>query len=169
MKDNSLYEEDFLLWSEQQAAALRRLGQRGRDIPNDLDLENVAGEVEDLGRSELKAVRSLVRQMLLHLIKIAAGPHLPTANHWRAEVVTFRADARDRLSPSMAQHVGLQQLWREVSEAAAFELAGADATGASVPTECPFDLLDLLGDSFDLDAAVMRLRANRDKTLLQSC
>jgi hypothetical protein len=36
------YDEDFLAWSEQQAAALRELAGR-RGLPDELDLEHVAG------------------------------------------------------------------------------------------------------------------------------
>ena len=50
MGDRTLYDEDILIWSEQQAAALRSLASR-RDLPNELDLANVIEEIEDAGRS----------------------------------------------------------------------------------------------------------------------
>ena len=53
MGDRSLYDEDILVWSEQQAAALRSMASR-RDLPNELDLANVIEEIEDVGRSELQ-------------------------------------------------------------------------------------------------------------------
>ena len=53
---STLYDDDILLWSEQQAAAIRRLGRSAREIPNELDIENVAEEIESVGRSELAAV-----------------------------------------------------------------------------------------------------------------
>jgi Domain of unknown function DUF29 len=49
------YDDDFLAWSEQQAAALRGLAGR-RGLPNELDLEHVAEEIEDLGRAEFNTV-----------------------------------------------------------------------------------------------------------------
>lgn len=52
----SLYDEDILAWSEQQAALLRDLA-RHRDLPNALDLENVAEEIESVGRDELRATK----------------------------------------------------------------------------------------------------------------
>ena len=48
LKKISLYEQDFLLWSEETAAKLR-----ARDFEN-LDLENLIEEVESLGRSDRK-------------------------------------------------------------------------------------------------------------------
>ena len=60
MGDRSLYDEDILVWSEQQAAALRSLASR-RDLPNELDLANVIEEIEDVGRSEFHASRAWSR------------------------------------------------------------------------------------------------------------
>ena len=51
----SLYEEDFYAWTQQQADLLRRLPPLG----NELDLEHIAEEIEDLGRSDLRAAQSL--------------------------------------------------------------------------------------------------------------
>ena len=55
MGDSSQYDEDILIWSERQAAALRSLATR-RDLPNDLDLANV---VEDRGRGKERVSRGL--------------------------------------------------------------------------------------------------------------
>jgi hypothetical protein len=43
---SDLYEDDILLWSEHQAEALRRRAT------NEIDWENVAEEIEAIGRSE---------------------------------------------------------------------------------------------------------------------
>ena len=51
----SLYEEDFYAWTQRQAELLRRLAPVG----NELDMEHIAEEIEDLGRSDLRAAQSL--------------------------------------------------------------------------------------------------------------
>ena len=71
MSNSTLYDDDILLWSEQQAAAIRRLRETARGLPNELDIENVAEEIESVGRSELAAVESYIELILLHLIKLA--------------------------------------------------------------------------------------------------
>jgi hypothetical protein len=48
----SLYDEDFYAWTQAQAALLR--AQKA----SDLDYANLAEEIESLGRSERKEVRS---------------------------------------------------------------------------------------------------------------
>jgi hypothetical protein len=63
-----LYEEDVPLWSEQQAAALRNLARTRRDLPDELDVKNVAEEVESVGRSELAAVVCHIQLILAHRV-----------------------------------------------------------------------------------------------------
>src|SRR5947209_9695716 len=81
MSNQSLYDEDILLWSEQQAAVIRRLGTT-RAVPNDLDIENVAEEIESVGRSELAAVESFIRLILAHLIKLIVESGSDAESHW---------------------------------------------------------------------------------------
>ena len=61
----SLYEEDFYAWTQQQAELLRRLPPVG----NELDIENIAEEIEDLGRSDLRAARSLCEIVILRIAR----------------------------------------------------------------------------------------------------
>ena len=49
MSDSTLYDDDILLWSEQRAAVIRWLGQTLGIAPDDLDIENVAEEIESVG------------------------------------------------------------------------------------------------------------------------
>ncbi|MBV9250584.1 MAG: DUF29 domain-containing protein [Acetobacteraceae bacterium] len=65
---SGLYDADVLLWSEQQAELLRRRAA------NALDWENLAEEIEDVGRSQLNAVESLLTQALLHYLKAECWP-----------------------------------------------------------------------------------------------
>ena len=60
---DELYDRDILTWSRNQAALLRRLA-RGERV-NGIDWTHVLEEIEDVGISELNAVRSYLRQMLV--------------------------------------------------------------------------------------------------------
>jgi hypothetical protein len=53
-----LYEEDFVRWTEEQSTALRDAARVGTNLP--LDWENLAEEVESLGRSQRHELRSRV-------------------------------------------------------------------------------------------------------------
>jgi hypothetical protein len=62
MDQAALYEEDIYAWSQHQAAVLRRMAANPAALPNDLDLERVAEEIEEVGNEQLYAVESsLVR------------------------------------------------------------------------------------------------------------
>lgn len=101
MSHSALYDEDILLWSEQQAAMIRKPGRSGRRLPNELDVENVADEIESVGRSELAAVEGQLQNILAHLIKISIAPSSDSVRHRRAEIVAFQGEARRRYVPSI--------------------------------------------------------------------
>lgn len=159
MSDSSLYDEDILLWSEQQAAAIRKLGQRRRDISNALDIENVAEEIESVGRSELAAVKSYIRLILLHLIKLAVESESEAAPHWRGEIVAFHSEIMGRYATSMRQRIDIDELWRSVREQSMLAYEGAQVQQVGrLPLDCVFVLDDLLGERIDSFALVERLR-----------
>jgi len=62
------YETDFLDWTQEQSALLRARHWE------ELDLEHLAEEIEDLGREQKLALQSLLRQILLHLLKLEISP-----------------------------------------------------------------------------------------------
>ena len=101
---SELYETDLLLWSEQQAALLRRLAA-GEQVNEQVDWGNVIDEVESVGTEQLHAVESLLMQALAHMAKAEAWPSSRDVPHWRAEAVAHRGDARDRFTPSMRQRI----------------------------------------------------------------
>jgi hypothetical protein len=68
----TLYEEDTVAWSEQQAAALRAAARGGSNQP--LDWENLAEEIESLGRSLRLGLRSQLVRIIQHLVNLAHSP-----------------------------------------------------------------------------------------------
>jgi hypothetical protein len=103
---DSLYEHDILAWSAHQAELLRCVS-RGERV-NDVDWAHVVEEIEDVGLSHLNAVRSYLRQMLVHLLKLHGWPDSPSANQWRQEAMAFQADAEQRCAPSMRQAIDVE-------------------------------------------------------------
>src|SRR6516165_10536230 len=99
---SELYDTNVLLWSEQQAALLRRLAA-GERVNQQIDWENVVEEIESVGSEQLHAVESLLMQALAHMAKAEGWPSSRDAPHWRAEARRFRIDATARFAPSMRQ------------------------------------------------------------------
>ncbi len=158
MGDRTLYDEDILVWSEQQAAVLRSLTTR-HDLPNELDLPNVIEEIEDVGRSELHTVESLIENILTHLVLLAADPDAPATRGWIAEVTAWNITLRRRISPSMRTRLDMGSLWRDSLEVAAAKLASWNEDKAAGVarlrgTPCPYTAADFPSAGLDvLDAA----------------
>ena len=148
---DGLYEHDILDWAETQAALLRRLA-RGERVNDAIDWPHLIDEVQDLGLSELHACESLLRQALLHLLKLHLEPDAPPVQHWRGEVVGFLSDAAARFTPSMRRRIDLTRLWRLALRQIAAE---RDGLPPGLPDGCPFTLDDLLA----ADASPARLAA----------
>jgi len=153
---DDLYTADILRWSDQQAELVRRLA-RGERVKDAIDWENVIEEVESVGRSELTAVKILLKRALEHLIKCHIWP-AGQVEHWRQEALVFLDDAKDRFSPSMRQAIDIAQLWRKAITRA---LPEGQSPPLPLPAQCPFTLDDLL-PAFDhnydsLNALLARL------------
>lgn len=67
------YDTDLLLWSERQAALLRRAAA-GERVNDQVDWENVAEEIESLGKSDRRELTNRIRTILTHLIKLQTSP-----------------------------------------------------------------------------------------------
>ena len=108
-----LYDDDILVWSEHQADLLRRhaAGERGNDEA--IDWPNIIEEIEDVGRSELRGVESLLVQALRHMLKAEAWPLSRDAPNWRADAIDFRRQARRRFVPSMRQRIDVAELYAD--------------------------------------------------------
>jgi hypothetical protein len=160
MDNSSTYDTDILVWSEQQASALRDLALSRRDLPNELDLEHVAEEIECVGRSELFAVQSLIRQILIHIIKAVSVPEADAARHWRSEVVGFHDDLLGRVTPSMIGRIDIAALWRRARKRAEADLAEHDqVVAASLPRDCPIDLQAVVDPEFKVAQAIEQVQA----------
>jgi hypothetical protein len=166
--DNTTYDEDILVWSEQQASVLRNLRSR-RDLPNELDLEHVAEAIEDVGRSELNAAQSLIRQILIHVIKSASVPNVDLVMHWRSEAAGFHDDLLDRVTPSMLNRIDIPTLWRRATKAAGRDLREhGQVVALHLPKECPLRVEEIVDEEFDFTKAVAKVLAKTRSTDDQS-
>lgn len=153
-----LYEEDYFAWLQQQAAALRRLAEERRDLPNDLDIVQIAEEIEDVGKSELRAAENFITNILVHLLLLAFDPHTPARDGWRTEILTFHRTLLKFASPSMRQLIDLDTLWDDArAEAEARLRIYGRPLPRSAREGCPLTFETLTAKNVDWDAAVLRL------------
>jgi hypothetical protein len=162
MSDSTLYDDDILLWSEQQAEVIRRLRETSRGLPNELDIENVAEEIESVGRSELAAVESFIDLILLHLIKLVVQPEVETVAHWRREIGGFHSSLKRRYAPSMRQRIDMDEIWGDAREQLLLGSVGAETEAlALLPDHCPVALNDLLARRIDVNRIVGQVSDSR--------
>jgi len=139
----SEYDSDILVWSEQQSDLLRRLA-RGEKVNAQIDWDNVAEEIESVGRDQLHAVESLLLQALVHTLKAQAWPEARDAAAWLADSSNFRSQATNRFVPSMRQRIDLARLYRQAKRA--MPRAMYDRAPLPIPDTCPFSLDELLAE-----------------------
>ena len=139
---DGLHDTDILIWSETQADLLRRLASGER--VNDVDWKHVVEEIADVGISQLSAVHSLLRQAMLHVLKLHLWQDDPARRHWTTEISVFLDDAADRFAPSMRQRIDIAKLWRQVRSSMA-RVNADDPAFQFLPLECPWTLDQLLG------------------------
>jgi hypothetical protein len=148
MPDRPRYDDDFFAWTQHQAQVLRTL--RTRD--NRFDREHVAEEIEDLGKSERDAVRSQVRRILVHFLKIAHSPARNPRFSWMSSIIEARSVLENKLSPSLRRDLdeALPRLYATARKQAALELQeyGEREASLSLPAECPYSIDEILADDW---------------------
>ena len=156
---DGLYERDALAWAEQQGELLRRLAA-GERVNAMVDWPHVIEEVQDVGLSELRACRSLVRQALVHVLKLHAWPNSAAAAHWRDEAGAFLADAEDRFTPSMRERMDVGELYAKAQH---LVRTATDAAGERrpLPETCPFVLEELLASRPEVTGLAAKLGTDR--------
>ena len=95
----NLYDTDYNLWVMETVDQLKN---KNFDA---IDLENLIEEVSDLSRRDKKKLKSLLRNLLEHLLKLKYWEFEITQNqgHWKREIRNFRKQIKDELenSPSL--------------------------------------------------------------------
>ncbi|HSA80494.1 MAG TPA: DUF29 domain-containing protein [Geminicoccaceae bacterium] len=145
--ERSLYKEDYYAWTKQQAAELRRLA--ATRSKSTLDLENLAEEVESLGQGDLSTVRSQVRRIIEHLLKLEYSPATDPRPQWRRSVNEARDEVADHLTAALRRDLEpdvATQLdrGRRNAELAMIEHGEREAAKA-FPRTCPYDLDQIVG------------------------
>ncbi len=122
-RPEELYEEDFYAWTRAQAQALRRLAASRPNLA--LDFPHLIEEVADLGTSQRDAVRSQLRRIIEHCLKLEFSPARDPRPSWYETIIQARTEIEDKISPTIRRGLPrrLPRLWA----------TGAARHGGSVP------------------------------------
>ena len=145
----TLYDEDFPLWAERQAALLRA----GRF--DELDLENLIDEVEDLSRRERKSIESYVETILEHFLKLALSPAERPRRGWLVTVDKQRVKLARELTPTLRNHLEaeLPALYGGLRRPVARQLEKDHVPADALPAACPYMLDQILDPDWYPDNA----------------
>jgi hypothetical protein len=141
---STLYEADFYTWIQEQARALRD----GRFT--ELDLEHLAEEIEDLGKSEGKALEAQMVRLLAHLLKWSYQPEKRALGHsWDDSI----RDARNLIELALEDNPGLAPRLGEFFERSyprAVRWASRDTglAAAVFPKDCPWTWEQVIDPEF---------------------
>ncbi|WP_448204695.1 DUF29 domain-containing protein [Azospirillum sp. sgz302134] len=136
------YDGDFYAWAIEQAALLRA-GKLDA-----VDIENIAEEIESMGRSEKRELVNRLTVLLLHLLKWQFQPAL-RGSSWRLTI----KEQRIRLASHLADNPSLKgKLPEAMTDAYRLALIEAEReTGldeSTFPASCPWTFADLMNNNF---------------------
>ena len=139
---NTAYETDIVVWANEQAALLRagKLSQ--------LDIERIADEVEDVGKSEERELASRMAVLLSHLLKWRFQQERRSRS-WRDTIGGQRVAIARRLAktpslrPDLQDPEWMSDVWTDAGTKA------IDETGLSdFPAACPWSNDQILDVEF---------------------
>ncbi len=145
---SDLYEEDITLWSERQAALLRRRAAGELVNEAEVDWTNIAEEIESMGRSERDQLTSRLAVLLAHLLKWRHQPGY-RGNSLRLTILEQRRRVEKLLGRNPSLRPRLDDL---LAEAYADALLIAEReTGlpeGAFPETCPWSFEDAMRGDF---------------------
>ncbi|MEM9978516.1 MAG: DUF29 domain-containing protein [Cyanobacteria bacterium P01_D01_bin.2] len=140
MGKSTLYGQDFLQWTQQQANCLRYSRWA------ELDIENLIEELDELGRSEQRELGSYLRVLMMYLLKWQYQPERRTSS-WQTTTTNGRDSIQDRLedAPSLKQFLDRAE-WRQkyYRRARRDAAKGTQKPLVVFPENCPYLLEQML-------------------------
>jgi hypothetical protein len=138
----TLYDHDYFAWTVEQGRLLRGLR------PTGLDWENVAEEIESLGRSDKRSIENNLNVVVLHLLKWRYQAEKRKGD-WKSSLIEHRKRLNRLVaeSPSL-RHYPAEVLAREYTVARLRASAETGLPESAFPEECPFTIEQVLAPDF---------------------
>jgi hypothetical protein len=144
------YDTDLALWAENQARALRDAGHAGTNLP--IDWENIAEEIEALGKSQARELASRLRTILVHLIKLQASPATEPRGGWRETIVEQRSEIERVIEDSPSLRPAIDRIVAKEIGTARRQASAALTDHGEMPSidldHLTYSAAEVLGDWF---------------------
>ncbi|AKE65697.1 hypothetical protein NIES3806_27100 [Microcystis aeruginosa NIES-3806] len=107
---STAYETDYNQWLKE---TVKQLQERNFE---QVDWDNLIEEIESMGKSDRRALMSLLTRLIEHLLKLAYWQEEKkrSGNHWAAAIVNFRAQIQHRLEDSPSLRSELAAMYDKV-------------------------------------------------------
>ncbi|MDX2254168.1 MAG: DUF29 domain-containing protein [Pseudanabaenaceae cyanobacterium bins.39] len=134
------HDRDFYAWTQNQAQLLRA----GKfDV---LDIQQIAEELEDMGRAEKRALESRLEVLIMHLLKWQYQPNLRSRS-WQLTIREQRLRVQTLLEDNPSLQPYLSQRIAKIYRLAV--IAAERETGLNLfPENCPYEIEQILSDDF---------------------
>ena len=144
------YDEDFYAWTQDQAARLRDAAAAGANLP--VDWENLAEEIEGMGRRDRRAFLTQLARVLEHLLKLEHSPAHHPRRGWKLSVVDGRREVGDILNDSPSLRSKLDEIlapaWARGRKDATGGLKADSLDDGAVPADCPYTVDQILDEDW---------------------
>ncbi len=138
----TLYEKDYLQWIQ---TTLEKI--RSGDYVN-VDWENLIEEIEDMGRSERKSLKSNLIVVFLHLLKWQFQPEMRSGS-WEGSIIEHRRRIRESIDDSPSLQNYLESIFFDCYlQAVKQAKAETRLPLETFPQQCPYDLEQVVSDEF---------------------
>lgn len=145
IQPNQLYDQDFYAWSLDMASKIRN---KEFDC---IDIENVAEEIEALGRSDYRELISRLEVLIAHLLKWRLQPDKRSSS-WRGTIV----EQRWRIKKLMSESPSLKYKLDETDQGELYQGAwnnfykdtGIEISKLMASNPYPFTVSQILNNDF---------------------
>jgi ribosomal protein L29 len=142
MTANLIYESDFYRWTVDQVANLR-LGKL-----DDLDLENLAEEIESLGNQQRSELENRLAVLLGHLLKWDLQPAL-RGKSWRSTIKEQRRQIQRLITKNPSLKSYLDEAISEGYESALdLVVRETPLDYQDLPQVCPYAIAQIFDNNF---------------------
>ncbi|WP_414569572.1 DUF29 domain-containing protein [Nostoc sp. CCY 9925] len=138
----NLYDKDFYLWTQTIVQQLKE------EKFNEVDIPNLIEEIESMGRSEKRELKSRLIVLLMHLIKWQYQPE-KRSESWRSTITEQRICIEGLLEDSPSLQPLIAEVFEDCYQKA--RLKASNETGIKLnffPQESPFTLEETLRGYF---------------------
>ncbi|MEH2110674.1 DUF29 domain-containing protein [Nostoc sp.] len=134
----TLSDQDYYLWLRTTINQLRT------SQFSSVDLDNLIEELEDMGRSQKRTVKSLLIRLFEHLLKLTYWNVERERNegHCKGEITTFRREIKDELKDSPSLKPYILEIFDKCYQNARTE--ASDAYGSKLRSQLSIDIFHFI-------------------------